>query len=128
MSEKKEQIEYISEKVKKDLEKIFELNKKKIHKKNDNLIKFISNPALIAEAYDKIQKNKGAHTQGTDSETADAFGRIRLNRISEEIANGRFEWRAIKRKLRHELLSFPTFVLALVPKAIAAHDALYGVP
>lgn len=99
MSEKKEQIEYISEKVKKDLEKIFELNKKKIHKKNDNLIKFISNPALIAEAYDKIQKNKGAHTQGTDSETADAFGRIRLNRISEEIANGTFEWRAIKRKL-----------------------------
>lgn len=99
MSEKKEQIEYISEKVKKDLEKIFELNKKKIHKKNDNLIKFISNPALIAEAYDKIQKNKGAHTQGTDSETADAFGRIRLNRISEETANGTFEWRAIKRKL-----------------------------
>jgi group II intron reverse transcriptase/maturase len=99
MSEKKEQIEYISEKIKKDLEKIFELNKKNIHRKNDNLIKFISNPALIAEAYDKIQKNKGAHTQGTDSETADAVGRIRLNRISEEIANGTFEWRTIKRKL-----------------------------
>merc|ERR1711915_801335 len=32
-------------------------------------------------------------------ETADAFGRIRLNRISEEIANGTFEWRTIKRKL-----------------------------
>jgi len=99
MSEKKEQMEYILEKIKKDLGKIFELNKKNIHKKNDNLIKFITNPALIAEAYDKIQKNKGAHTQGTDSETADAFGRIRLNRISEEIANGTFKWGAIKRKL-----------------------------
>ena len=75
------------------------MNKKNIRKKNDNLIKFITNPALIAEAYDKIQKNKGAHTQETDSETADAFGRIRLNRISEEIANGTFEWRAVRRKL-----------------------------
>ena len=99
MLEKKEQMEYISEKIKKDLGKLFELNKKNIHKKNDNLIKFITNPALIVEAYDKIQKNKGAHTQGTESETADAFGRIRLNRISEEIANGTFKWRAIKRKL-----------------------------
>lgn len=89
----------ISSKIKSDLEKLYKLNKKNIHKKNDNLIKFITDPALIAEAYNKVQKNKGAHTKGTDTETADAFGRIRLEKISNEIANGTFKWRAIRRKL-----------------------------
>lgn len=75
------------------------MNKKNIYKNNDNLIKFIIDPVLIAEVYNKIQKNKGAHTKGTDTETADAFGRIRLEKISNEIANGTFKWRAIRRKL-----------------------------
>jgi group II intron reverse transcriptase/maturase len=90
---------YISEKIKNDLEKLYKLNKRNTYKKNDNLIKFIIDPALMAEAYNKIQKNKGAHTKGTDNETADAFGRIRLEKISKEIANGTFKWRAIRRKL-----------------------------
>lgn len=75
------------------------MNKRNTYKKNDNLIKFIIDPALMAEAYNKIQKNKGAHTKGTDNETADAFGRIILEKISKEIANGTFKWRAIRRKL-----------------------------
>ena len=49
--------ESLIKKLKKDLEKIFELNKKNIRKKNDNLIKFITNPALIAEAYDNSKPN-----------------------------------------------------------------------
>jgi len=89
----------MSEKIKNDLEKLYKLNKKNIYKKNDNLIKFIRDPTLIAEAYNKVQKNKGAHTKGTDNETADAFGRIRLEKISKEIANGTFKWRAIRRIL-----------------------------
>jgi len=89
----------MSEKIKNDLEKLYKLNKKNIYRKNNNLIKFIRDPTLIAEAYNKVQKNKGAHTKGTDNETADAFGRIRLEKISKEIANGTFKWRAIRRKL-----------------------------
>lgn len=48
----KQKKEYSS--VTKKLKKLFELNKKDLEKKNDNLIKIIVDPQFIKSTYDKI--------------------------------------------------------------------------
>lgn len=61
------------------LKKLFLINKKNPKKINDNLFKILTDTDLIIQAFDKIQKNKGSHTSGTSNETADSFGKERMN-------------------------------------------------
>lgn len=48
---------------------------------------------LFLTAYDKIARNRGALTVGSDSETADGMNRERIQRIIEQLRCERFNFR-----------------------------------
>lgn len=52
---------------------------------------------LFLAAYDKIARNRGALTVGTDSETADGMNRERIQRIIEQLRCERFNFRPARR-------------------------------
>lgn len=57
--------------IKKKLDKIYELGKKKIGIKVDNVMKLVSNIRVLELAYQKIKSNRGALTEGVNDTTAD---------------------------------------------------------
>lgn len=52
---------------------------------------------LFLAAYDKIARNRGALTVGSDSETADGMNRERIQRIIEQLRCERFNFRPARR-------------------------------
>jgi group II intron reverse transcriptase/maturase len=107
------------------LKKLFELNSKNIHRKNDNLIKLIASEDLLITAFDKISKNKGAATYGTISETPDETSMEKIRKIQDNLLKGKFIWSDVKRKYipkrkKKELrpLGIPNFTDKLVQETI----------
>lgn len=80
------------------LKKLFLFNKKNTRKINDNLFKILTDKDLIIQAFDKIQKNKGSHTPGTTNETADGFGKERIEKLQDSLKKG-YQWGNIRRVL-----------------------------
>ena len=52
---------------------------------------------LFLAAYDKIARNRGALTVGTENDTADGMSRERIQRIIEKLRNERFNFRPARR-------------------------------
>lgn len=52
---------------------------------------------LFLAAYDKIARNRGALTVGTENDTADGMSRERIQRIIEKLRNERFKFRPARR-------------------------------
>jgi group II intron reverse transcriptase/maturase len=52
---------------------------------------------LFLAAYDKIARNRGALTVGTENDTADGMSRERIRRIIEKLRNERFKFRPARR-------------------------------
>ena len=52
---------------------------------------------LFLAAYDKIARNKGALTPGTETDTADGTSLKRINKIIEALRNERFGFRPVRR-------------------------------
>jgi retron-type reverse transcriptase len=52
---------------------------------------------LFLAAYDKIARNRGALTVGTESDTADGMNLGRIRRIIEQLRNERFKFRPARR-------------------------------
>ena len=52
---------------------------------------------LFLAAYDKIARNRGALTQGTESDTADGMSLVRIQNIIEQLRNERFKFRPARR-------------------------------
>lgn len=76
-------------------------------------------------AYNKLSKNKGALTPGTENSTADGFSESLINQISASLMCGTFKWSAIRRiyipkpgKSEKRPLGLPDFSNKLVQEGI----------
>ena len=74
------------------LEKLHLLNKKKIEKKNDNLIKLVAYQDLLIVAYKKISGIVGTN----EKSIANGFNWKLVNNISKSILNETYAWKNIK--------------------------------
>jgi group II intron reverse transcriptase/maturase len=81
------------------LKNLFELNKSKPDRINDNLIKLVADTDLLGAAYYKLKKNKGSMTPGTDGTTPDEFNEKKCENLSKSILNGTFRWTSIRREM-----------------------------
>lgn len=88
----------IESEVNRKLIKLFELNKKDINKINDNLMKIVADPKLIASVYRKLKTNKRFMTKGTKKDIADGMNIETIKIISKQIKSGIFKWTDICRK------------------------------
>jgi len=52
---------------------------------------------LFLAAYDKIARNRGALTEGTEKDTADGMSLVRIQNIIEQLRNERFKFRPARR-------------------------------
>lgn len=108
------------------LNTLYKLNKKNLNKKNDNLIKIISDPDVLSTAYENLKSNTGIMSKGANTkDTPDGWNYERLKKLSDNIRNGKFVWSPIKRilipkpnnkKLRP--LGIPNFTDKLVQESI----------
>jgi len=80
------------------LKKLFELNQQNPNRINNNLIKLVADTELLQSAYDKLKKNKGSMTKGTDDSTPDGVTNKDLKELSRKIINGTFKWSAIRKE------------------------------
>ena len=55
------------------LRKLYELNRQNPDRKNDNLYKLVADVPVLMNSYEKLKKNKGSMTKGTDISTADEW-------------------------------------------------------
>ena len=112
--------------IKNKLQKLFELNKEKQKKKNDNLIKILSNPQMIITAYGNIQANKKALTKGVDpKDTTDGFNSNVVEKMCNDLRNSVYKWKDITQveipKLggkKKRPLGLPTFTNKLVQESL----------
>jgi len=107
------------------LKNLFILNRKKLSKINDNLMKIVANEDLLFSAYEKLKKNRGATTPGTKQETADEMTLEKIKKLSQDLVNGRFQWSPIKKvmipkpgKTEERPLGIPNFQDRLVQENI----------
>lgn len=111
------------------LRALYELNKKNPKKANDNLIKLMFDKELIITAYGNLQTNSGALSQGVDpNDTVDGFNSDLIDRISNDLREGIYKWKNIKKveilkpgkknKNRKRLLGLPTFSDKIVQEMI----------
>lgn len=113
-------------KIQKTLRNLYKLNTENIHKKNNNLIKIISNKELLLTAYGNLKSNKGSLTAGIDEkDTVDGFNHQKLEQIGNDIRNGVYNWKDIKQveipkpgKKKKRPLGLPTFSDKIVQEAI----------
>lgn len=111
---------------KKNLEKLYILNKKNINKINDNLIKIVANFNLLLHVYNQIRATKKSLTPKTDpKDIVDGFSLPFLNEISKQIKKGTYKWKNIKqvmiikfRKKKKKLLEIPILTDKLVQESI----------
>jgi group II intron reverse transcriptase/maturase len=79
---------------------------------------------LFLAAYDKIARNKGALTPGTEDDTADGMSLNRIRKIIEQLRNERFRFRPVRRTRIPKKsggtrpLGIPNFSEKLVQEAI----------
>lgn len=79
------------------LGKLYKRNQENIGKCNDNLIKIVADPVWLMIAYQKLKRNQGAMTKGFTNEDADEMIWTRIEKISNQIKNGKFEWKPIRK-------------------------------
>lgn len=63
---------------------------------NDKLYDLLSDHNLIMSSYNKISRNEGAMTRGTNSNTADGFNVERLESLQKKLINGSFQFSKVK--------------------------------
>jgi len=54
---------------------------------------------LLLTAYDKIARNKGALTPGTEKDTVDGMNLDKIRKVAEQLHTGRFKFRPVRRTL-----------------------------
>lgn len=81
------------------LQEIYRMNKEDIRKVNNNLIKIVADPEILLIAYEKIRKNKGAFTPGTEPVNPEKMNLIIIEEIGKQIREGKYEWKPIRRKM-----------------------------
>jgi len=65
---------------------------------NDKLMKILTEYTMVVNAYEKISKNKGADTPGTDpNEIADGKNKETLEKLIDDIKKGNFQWSNIRK-------------------------------
>lgn len=85
--------------IKRKLTKLMEMSQANTEKKFDNINNLLANEELIWNSFEKIKKNKGSLTPGTEKkETADEWNGKIVEKISENIKKAIYEWRRIRRK------------------------------
>jgi len=112
-------------KVLETLKKLFVLNKENKSKRNNNLIKLVASEDLLFTAYEKLKKNKGSMTEGTEPDTPDEKSLQDIKNISHQILKGTFKWTPIKKvmipkpgKKEERPLGIPNFKDRLVQETI----------
>lgn len=79
------------------LNQIYDKNKKKIDKVNNNLMSIIEDPMMWASSYHRLKANEGSMTVGTDLETADEMSIDKFQESIDKIKGGTFEWSKARR-------------------------------
>lgn len=113
-------------KITKKIKKLYDLNKKDLERKNDNLLKIMCDDELILTAYGNLETNSGALSKGTDpNDTVDGFNKELVQKIKNDIRNGSYEWKDIKKveipkpgKKKKRPLGLPTFSDKIVQEMI----------
>jgi retron-type reverse transcriptase len=82
---------------KKILDRIYSLNKANPKKMNDNLIKIVSDELLLLSAFEKVKRNKGALTVGTNLETVDTIDINTFDDLSRRVKNSEYKWSPVRR-------------------------------
>lgn len=107
------------------LNNIYQRNKFDLNRKNDNLMKIVSDPELLMSSYHKLKSNKGSMTTGTDETTADEMTFSRIQELSKQILENKFKWSNIRRvfipkpgKSKKHPLGIPNFIDRIVQENI----------
>lgn len=74
------------------LKTISQKNERDFSRKNDNLMKLLSDVYFLTNCYEKIKSNQGALTPGTDSQTVDEMTMANFIRVSEELRSGTYKF------------------------------------
>jgi len=64
----------------------------------NNIMPIVSSIEILTLAYHRIRPNAGAMTPGTQSQTADEFCNSRVHSLSEQLANGTYNFPDVRRK------------------------------
>lgn len=64
----------------------------------DRIYRLLYHPTLFLKAYGRISANKGAMTQGVNSETVDEMSLQKINAIIEKIKYERYRWLPVRRR------------------------------
>lgn len=64
----------------------------------NNIMPIVSSIKILTLAYHRIRPNAGAMTPGTQSQTADEFCNSRVHSLSEQLANGTYNFPDVRRK------------------------------
>lgn len=83
--------------IQRKLDKIYELGKKKIGRKVDNVMKLVSNIRVLEIAYQKIKSNRGALTEGVNDTTADQISEQFFIDLSNSLREETFQWKPVRR-------------------------------
>lgn len=62
------------------------------------LYRYLLREDTYYSAYQKLYSNKGAATKGTDNDTADGFGKKYVDKLLEELANGTYTPKPVRRE------------------------------
>lgn len=63
-----------------------------------NLFPIVTSTEVLTLAYQRIKRNQGAMTPGTQDQTADEFSQERIDLIQKRLKNGTFEFPDVRRK------------------------------
>ncbi len=63
----------------------------------DDVYRQLYNPDMFLRAYARLQRNKGAMTQGVTEETVDGMSQEKIARMIEAIRYERWRWSPVRR-------------------------------
>lgn len=80
------------------LERIYQNSKQHPNGVFTRLYRYLLREDIYFMAYQKLYANKGSVTKGSDNDTADGFGKDYVNELIEELRNGTYRPKPVRRK------------------------------
>lgn len=106
------------------LERIYQNSEKNKNEVFTRLYRYLLRPDIYYVAYKNLYSNNGAATPGVEQDTADGFGKAKIERIIASLSDGSYEPRPARRTYipkkngKKRPLGLPTFTDKLVQESI----------